>query len=322
MRVVQVRSLDGPEALVVTDVDEPPAGDGVVVDVPAAGASFPDLLMSRGRYQRKPALPFVPGVEVAGVVRAAPPGSIVTPGDRVAAFVRVGGWAETVVAAPGLTFALPDDLSFRSGAGMPMNYLTAHLALTRRGGVRPGETVLVHGAAGGLGTALLQVSAALGARTIAVVSSEAKAALALEAGAHEAVLVDGWRDEVSRLTDGRGVDVAADPVGGDRFTDSVRSLTREGRLIVLGFAAGDIPTVAANRLLLHNVDVRGVAWGSLTEHEPDYPAEQWAALMNFHRAGFIRPVEGTTHRLEDAVTALGELDDRSATGKITLTVRT
>lgn len=321
MRVVQVRSLDGPAALVVTDVEEPPAGEGVVVDVRAAGVSFPDLLMSRGQYQRKPDLPFVPGVEAAGVVRTAPPGSGFSAGDRVAAFVRTGGWAETLVAPPGLTFALPDNLSFRSGAGMVMNYLTAHLALTRRGGVRAGETVLVHGAAGGLGTALLQVSAALDARTVAVVSTPEKAALALGCGATHAVLADGWRDAVRALTGGRGVDVVADPVGGDRFTDSVRSLAREGRLLVLGFAAGDIPSVAANRLLLNNVDVRGVAWGSLVEHEPDYPAEQWQALLGYHRAGHIRPVDGASHPLEHAAAALGELDDRSATGKITLTVR-
>jgi NADPH2:quinone reductase len=153
-----------------------------------------------------------------------------------------------------------------------------------------------------------------------VVSSEEKAAIATASGAHETVLVDGWRQAVTQLTRGRGVDVVADPVGGDRFTDSVRSLSREGRLLVLGFAAGDIPVVAANRLLLNNVDVRGVAWGSLIQDEPDYPAEQWDDLMTHHRAGHIHPVDGRTYALEDAADALRALDDRSATGKITLTL--
>lgn len=278
---VQVTSLDGPDALRLTHV--PSLGgrsDHVLVDVHAAGVSFPDLLMSHGRYQRKPPLPFTPGVEVAGVVRTAPLESGFNSGDRVAAFVRVGGWAEQVAARPELTFPLPDGVSFRSGAGLPMNYLTAHLALTRRGGLRSGETLLVHGAAGGLGTALLQVGRALGARVIGVVSTEEKAALARAAGAHETVLTEGWLTTVRELVPA-GIDVLADTVGGERFLDSIRSLGKEGRLIVLGFADG-IASVAANRLLLKNVDVRGVAWGSLIEDEPSYPRQQWEDLLQWH----------------------------------------
>ncbi|WP_235735570.1 NADPH:quinone oxidoreductase family protein [Nocardioides alcanivorans] len=319
---VQVTSLDGPSGLRVVELPglgpEDAAG-AVLVDVHAAGVSFPDLLMCHGRYQRKPPLPFVPGVEVAGVVAAAPTGSGFHPGDRVAAFVRVGGWAERVAVHPELTFPLPDDISFRSGAGMPMNYLTAHLALTRRGGLRPGETLVVHGAAGGLGTALLQAGRALGARVIGVVSTEEKAAFARAAGAHEAVLVGDWLAVVRDLVPG-GVDVLADTVGGDRFLDSVRSLGKEGRLIVLGFAEG-IPTVAANRLLLKNVDVRGVAWGSLIEDEPTYPRQQWSDVTDWHAAGHVNPVDGATYPLEQAADALRELEDRRATGKITLTLR-
>lgn len=319
---VQVVDLDGPDGLRVVDVPDPArdaeaAAEAVIVDVHAAGVSFPDLLMSLGRYQRKPPLPFVPGVEVAGRVHSAPSGSGVRRGDRVAGFVRVGGWAQRVAVRPELTFPLPDDVSFRSGAGLPMNYLTAHLALTRRAGLRPGETLVVHGAAGGLGTALVQVGRAVGAKVIGVVSTAEKAALARTAGAHEAVLDAEWLDAVQSIAPD-GVGVVADTVGGDRFLDSVRSLGKEGRLLVLGFAGG-IPTVAANRLLLKNVDVRGVAWGSLIEDEPAYPHRQWSELMRWHGDGHIRPIDGAAFDFTDAAGALRALADRRATGKLTLT---
>ncbi|WP_110207546.1 NADPH:quinone oxidoreductase family protein [Nocardioides daejeonensis] len=316
---VQVASLDGPAGLRVVRLPGPTAEQtaiSVIVDVHAAGVSFPDLLMSHGRYQRKPPVPFVPGVEVAGLVRSAPADSSFRAGDRVAGFVRVGGWAARVAVRPELTFPLPDGLSFRSGAGLPMNYLTAHLSLTRRGALRPGETLLVHGAAGGLGAALLQAGRALGARVIGVVSTEAKADLARAAGAHETVLTDDWLSAVRALAP-RGVDLVADTVGGGRFLDSVRSLAKEGRLLVLGFADG-IPTVAANRLLLKNVDVRGVAWGSLIEDEPGYPRQQWEDLLSWYDAGHIRPIDGPTFAPANAADALRLLEDRRATGKITL----
>lgn len=320
-RAVQVVELTGPEGLRLVDLPHPEAGDGVLIEVHHAGVAFPDLLMSRGEYQRKPPVPFSPGVEVAGVVRAAPTGCHVSAGDRVAAFVRVGGWAELVVAMPGLVFSLPDDVSLRSGAGMPMNYLTAHLALTRRGGLSAGDVLLVHGAAGGLGTALVQAGKALGARVVAVTSTPEKAALARECGADDTVSTEGWLASVRELVGRGGVDVVADTVGGDALLDSVRCLSKEGRVLVLGFASGTIPTVAANRLLLKNVDLRGVAWGSLIEDEPDYPARQWADLMEWHSAGFIRPVDGRTFGLDQAADALRELDSRRATGKITLALR-
>jgi NADPH2:quinone reductase len=321
VRAVQVTALKGPDGLRVVDLPTPQPGDGVLVDVHAAGVGFPDLLMSRGQYQRKPPLPFVPGVEVAGVVRSASPGSGCGPGDRVSAFLRVGGWAETVAVPPNLVFPLPDQISFRSGAGMPMNYLTAHLALIRRGDLQPGEWLLVHGAAGGLGTALLQAGRALGARVVAVTSTPEKAALARACGAHECVDAEGWLDEVRELTGPAGVQVVADPVGGDRFLDSVRCLGKEGRLVVLGFAAGSIPSVPANRLLLKNVDVRGVAWGSLIEDEPDYPAAQWRDVITWVEQGFVRPVDGTSFPLAEADRALRALGSREALGKITLAVR-
>lgn len=322
IRAVQVTELVGPAGLRVDEVPGPTqedAASSVIVDVYAAGVAFPDLLMSHGTYQRKPEVPFVPGVEVAGTVRAAPADSGFAHGDRVAGFVRVGGWATRVAVRPELTFPLPDAISFRSGAGMPMNYLTAHLALTRRGRLTAGETLLVHGAAGGLGTALLQAGNALRARVIAVASTAQKRDLARAAGAAEALSTDDWLTQVRELAP-HGVDVVADTVGGDRFLDSVRSLRKEGKILVLGFAAGEIPTVPANRLLLKNVSVLGVAWGSLIEDEPDYPARQWRDLLEWYDAGHIAPVDGPTFALETAEDALHALADRRATGKLTLTM--
>ena len=265
MRAVQVSRLDGPDAVQVLEVDEPAAGpDQVVVEVHAAGVAFPDALLTRGLYQMKPELPFVPGSEIAGVVRSAPAGSGFAPGDRVLGLTGVsGGMAEVAVLAPENVFALPDAVSFAAGAGILFNDLTVHFALAVRGRLAAGETVLVHGAAGGIGTSALRLAGLLGAgRTIAVVSTEAKADIARAAGATDVVLTDGWLAAVKALTGGRGVDVVLDPVGGDRFTDSLRSLAPQGRVLVVGFTAGEIPTVKVNRLLLNNVDVVGVGWGA------------------------------------------------------------
>jgi NADPH2:quinone reductase len=196
-----------------------------------------------------------------------------------------------------------------------------HFALTRRGGLRAGETVLVHGAAGGIGTAAVQLSKALGATVIAVTSSDEKAEIARRAGADEVVSSDGFRDKVKEITGGKGVDVVVDPVGGDRFTDSLRSLAREGRLLVIGFTEGEIPTVKVNRLLLNNVAVVGVGWGAFWMPNPGYLQEQWAELKPHLEAGRLDPVVGATHPLGDAAKAVTELDERRALGKVVLTVR-
>ena len=323
MRAALVTALDGPSAVRVAEVDEPAGAGKVVIDVHAAGVAFPEVLQTRGRYQIRPDPPFVPGSEVAGVVRSAPDGAGVAPGDRVAAFPGTGGFAEVVAVDPGLVFPLPDAVSFVAGAALPMNYLTVHFALVRRGGLRAGETVLVHGAAGGVGTAAVQLAAALGARVVAVVSSPGKAAVATAAGAHETVPVDGFLGRVRELTGGAGVDVVVDPVGGDRFTDSLRSLAPEGRLLVVGFTAGEIPTVKVNRLLLGNTAVVGVGWGAFWTggRDPEYPRAQWAELLPLLRAGRIDPPVGGVHPLADAAAALAEIDERRATGKVVLTVR-
>jgi NADPH2:quinone reductase len=321
MRAVQITSLDGPSALSVQEVDEP-SGDGMVlIDVHAAGVTFPEVLQSRGEYQIKPPLPFVPGSEVAGIVRSAPEGSGFSAGDRVAAFPGLGGFGEVVAAMPQATFPLPDSVSFEAGAGLPMNYLTMHFAFVRRGGLRRGETVLVHGAAGGIGTAAVQLAKALGARVIAVTSSDAKADIARRAGADEVVSSDGFRDAVKDLTGGAGVDVVVDPVGGDRFTDSLRSLAREGRMLVIGFTEGEIPTVKVNRLLLNNIAVVGVGWGAFWMRDPNFLQEQWNDLKPHIESGALAPVIGATFSLDEAGQAVGSLDERQALGKVVLTVR-
>jgi NADPH2:quinone reductase len=239
----------------------------------------------------------------------------------VAAFPGFGGFAEQVCADARAVFLLPQRISFVAGAGLLMNYLTVHFALTRRGRLQPGETVLVHGAAGGVGTAAVQLAHVLGARVIAVVSTSAKADVAGKAGADEIIFAEGFREAVAELTAGRGVDIVVDPVGADRFLDSLRSLAPEGRLLVVGFTGGEIPTVKVNRLLLNNIEVVGVGWGEFWRWQPDYLHQQWAQLLPHLRAGTLDPVLGSSYPLERAGAALRDLDERRAVGKIILQVR-
>jgi NADPH:quinone reductase len=319
MRAAWITSLDGPESVTIRETDEPAADPAVVrIDVAAAGITFPDVLLTRGAYQYKPELPFVPGAEVAGVVRTAPAGSGFAPGERVVGFPSFGGFAEVVDVNPGLVFALPDRLSFAEGCALPMNYLTMHFALTHRAPLRPGETVLVHGAAGGIGTAALQLLRAYGARSVAVVSSEEKAAVAKAAGADEVVMAAGFREQVTALSGGAGVDMVVDPVGGDRFTDSLRSLATGGRLLVIGFTGGEIPTVRVNRLLLNNIAVVGVGWGAYVSKHPEYPCEQWHDLLPLLEAGQLVPPVGTVYPLADAPLALAAMEGRRTKGRSVL----
>ena len=322
MRAVQIQNYDGPEAVRVVDIPEPePGPDDVLIDVHVAGVSFPELLQTRGTYQIKPDLPFVPGSEIAGVVRSAPPNTKVRPGDRVAAFCIVGGFAESVAVLPEVVFPIPDGVSYLAGAALPMNYLTMHFGLVRRGQLRAGDTVLIHGAAGGIGTASIQLANALGAHVIAVTSSADKALIAHSAGADDVIAPENFRAAVAELTGGRGVDVVVDPVGGDRFTDSLRSLAPEGRLLVVGFTGGEIPTVKVNRLLLNNLAVIGVGWGAFWSADPDYLQQQWRDLAPMLESGAVDPVVGTVFELADAAAALGSLESRQATGKTLLRVR-
>jgi NADPH:quinone reductase len=327
MRAIQIVELKGPdEALREVDLPEPEPshmltpGRGVVVEVHAAGVSFPEVLQTRGEYQVKPDLPFVPGSEVGGIVRSAPDGAGVKAGDRVAAFCTLGAFAETAVAPEWLTFPLADGLDFAQGAGLILNYHTAYFALKLRGRLIEGETVLVHGAAGGVGTASLQVARGLGARTIAVVSSEEKEAVAREAGADEVVRSDGpWKDQARELSGG-GVDVVLDPVGGDRFTDSLRSLRRNGRCVVVGFTGGSIPEVRVNRLLLNNIEVVGAGWGASVMDQPELEREIGAAVGRLVDEGHVKPIVGARFPLERAAEALQLIDSRGATGKVVLEI--
>jgi NADPH2:quinone reductase len=320
MRAIQIPRLDGPRAAELVEIDEPDAGDGVLIDVHAAGVAFPDALQTRGLYQHRPELPYVPGAELAGVVRSAPAGAHVVAGDRVAALTMLTGAMAEVVAVPAdQVFKLPDAVSFEAGAGLLFNDLTVHCALRTRGRLVAGESVLVHGAAGGIGTSTLRLATAWGAsRTIAVVSTADKGDVARAAGATDVVLADGFRDAVKELTGGRGVDVVVDPVGGDRFTDSLRSLAPEGRLLVVGFTAGEIPTVRVNRLLLNNIDVVGVGWGAFALNRPGYLARQWAELEPHLRSGALNPLISATVSLELAADALAVIDERRVTGKVVL----
>jgi NADPH2:quinone reductase len=294
-------------------------GEGVVVDVRAAAVSFPDVLQSRGLYQYKPDMPFVPGAEVGGVVRSAPDGSGLSEGDRVAAFTFLAGMAEVAVAPVHMTFALPESLDFGQGAALILNYHTAYFALKLRGRLREGERVLVHGAAGGVGTAALQVAKGLGASTVGVVSSDEKERVAREAGADDVVRADGpWREQVVERTG--GVDIVLDPVGGDRFTDSLRALREDGRVVVVGFTGGGIPEVKVNRLLLRNTEVVGAGWGAYVMSKPALNREIGEALDRLIADGAVRPLVGARFPLARGADAMRLIDERRATGKVVLDV--
>lgn len=327
MRALQVSAFSGPDNVVMADVPEPAAshplahGEPVVIEVHAAGVTFADVLVSRGLYQLKPELPFVPGMEVAGIVRTAPADGELRPGDRVAAFTQLGGFAEVAVAPAHFAFRLPEPLDYAQGAALALNYHTAAFALITRGRLSAGETVLVHGAAGGIGTAALQVARGLGARTIAVVSSDEKAHVARQAGAHDVVRFgDQWRTRVRELT-GKGVDVVIDPVGGDRFTDSLRALGAGGRVVVVGFTGGSIPQVKVNRLLLHNTEVIGAAWPEWVIQRPDTTRTIGDIVTRLIGEGAIRPLVGARLPLEDGSDALRLVERRRALGKVVLEIR-
>lgn len=324
MRALLLRETTGPDGLRLEDIPEPDAGDDVVViDVHSAGVGFVDLLVTRGAYQIAPPLPFVPGIEVAGFVRSAPGGSGLKPGDRVAASTLFGGFAEVAVAPMFVTFPIPDDMSFDIGAGFVVNHQTMHLGLIRRGRLKPGESVLVHGAAGGVGSAAIQIARAAGARlVIAIASGDRKRDVALDAGAHIALDPDeDWVGVVREATGGRGADIVVDPVGGDVFSQSLRCMAPEGRLLVVGFASGTIPTVEANRVLLRSIDIVGVNYGGFLPIDQEFPAAAHADLIRWWREGLLRPVVGKSVELAEGARALKDLEARRVTGKPVLRVR-
>jgi NADPH:quinone reductase len=306
----------GPQDVQWIEVAEPAAGDGVVVDVFAAGVSFADLLQTRGGYQMKVPVPYTPGMGAAGVVRSAPPGLVA--GQRVAVLLSHGCWQEAISAPAERVLPLPEGMSVEAGAAAPLNYLTALLALVQRARAQPGETLLVHGAAGGLGSAVIQLGRALGLRTVAVAGDEGKREFAVQCGADHAVLSGGWLAAVRDLLGERAVNIVVDPVGGDRMTDSLRSLAPEGRVLVLGFAGGEIPVVKVNRLLLGNIGVLGVASREFFEQHPAAVARQWARLIELRRAGVLPDPPVQLFPFADARGALRAIAARQAKGTVVL----
>ncbi len=319
MRALRVHALTGPVALRVDEVAEPPKpkADAVQIAVHAAGIGFVDTLVARGKYQVRQEPPFTPGMEVSGVVRDVPDRSELTVGQAVTASVPVGGCAEIVWAADHLVAPLADGLTHAEGAAMVVNYHTAVVAFTRRAVLRAGETVLVHGAGGGLGSACVQVAHAFGARVIAVATSRERRELARTAGADEVFGPHDWFDAVR----GRGgADVIVDPVGGDAFDQSVRCLAPEGRLLTMGYTSGRIPTAPANRLLLRNAGVLGVNWLALLEADHGLfrrTARQLAELIS----GGMRPIHPVRFELADAAAAFRDLEDRRIAGKAVVLLR-
>lgn len=302
-----------------TDVPDAVGGPGnVVIDVRAAGVCFPDLLLARGEYQLKLPPPFTPGMEVAGVVRAAPAESDFVVGQRVSAFTMLGGYAEQVAVPAQKVVPTADGVDDAEAAALLGNYYTMYFALTRRGGLRVGETVLVLGSAGGVGTAAVQLAKALGARVIAMVHRPHAAEFVSSLGADVVLpLAQGWKDAVLEATGGRGVDLVVDPVGGEVFDDAIRVIATEGRLLVIGFAAGGIPTIKVNRLLLRNVGVLGVGWGEFVNKTPGAQAEVGAGIANLVAAG-LRPPAPQRFPLSEAPTALQALADGGVLGKLVL----
>jgi len=318
VRAVHVTEPIGPRGIRIVDVLEPTVDGAVVIDVHAAGVGWPDLLLSKGEYQVNPELPFVPGTELAGVIRSVPPGTGFFPGQRVAAVTAVGAWQEVFAAPPDSVVPLPEELSLVDAAALLTNYLTVHFALTRRGNVQAGETVLVHGASGGVGEAGLRIAKAMGARAVGVVSTPAKAEYLKKLDLGETVLADGFLEAVRRLTGGRGVDVVLDPVGGDRFVDSLRALAPEGRLLVVGFAGGSIPNVRVNRLLLNNLSVAGVGWGAMLSQSPVLLRDHWQDLTALLSEGTLTLPTITSFGLADAATVLLAMERREILGKAVL----
>ena len=321
MKALVAQELSGPSGLAYVDVDDPAevgGNDTVVIDVGAAGVSFPDLLLLRGEYQLRLEPPFIPGMEVAGVVRSAPYESEFTQGQRVTALAMLGGWAERVAVPPASIRATPDGLDDAEAVALLGNYQTMYFALAKRGALRAGETVLVLGSAGGVGTAAIQIAKALGAKVIAMVHRPQAMDFVKSLGADEVLpLTDGWLKEVLERTDGRGVDLVVDPVGGEPFDDAIRALATEGRLLVVGFAAGAIPTVKVNRLLLRNVAVIGVGYGEFVNRKPGSQAVFEFGVGELVKAG-LRPPPPMRFPLAEGRAALQSLADGGVLGKVVL----
>jgi NADPH2:quinone reductase len=322
VRAVICKSFGPPESLVVEAAADPSAGPGqVVVEVAAAGVNFPDTLIIENKYQLKPALPFSPGGEIAGVVAEVGPGvTTASVGDRVIVVCGFGGFAERVVAPAAALVPVPDGMDLVTAAGFVMAYGTSYHALQDRARLQPGETLLVLGAAGGVGLAAVELGHAMGAMVIAAASSEDKLNVCRQHGASATIDYgrDKLRDRIKELTDGRGADVVYDPVGGDLAEPAVRSLAWNGRYLVVGFAAGSIPNVPLNLPLLKGASIVGVFWGAFVGRQPADNARNLAELGRLWRDGKVHPLVSRTYPLEEAAQALTDMANRKVTGKIVL----
>jgi NADPH2:quinone reductase len=319
MKALVAQELSGPSGLAYTDVEDVVGNDEVVVvDVGAAGVCFPDLLLLRGEYQLRLEPPFIPGMEVAGVVRSAPYESTVKPGQRVSAFTMMGGYAERVAVTQESVVPTPDGIDDAQAVALLGNYYTMYFALARRGALRHGETVLVLGSAGGIGTASVQIAKAMGARVIAMVHRPEATEFVESLGADVVLpLTDGWLQAVKDHTGGRGVDLVVDPIGGEAFDDAIRALATEGRLLVIGFAAGGIPTVKVNRLLLRNVSVVGVGYGEFVNRTPGAQSLFGFGVAKLVEAG-LRPPPPVRFPLSKGAEALESLASGAVQGKLVL----
>lgn len=323
MKALVCNEYGGTENLEITDIDDPVPGDGeVLVNVRAAGINFPDLLVIGGKYQVKTSPPFVPGSEASGVVLAT--GEDVTrfsPGDRVIVTPALGAFAEQCVVPERFCMHLPKRMTFAQGAGFTITYATSYHAFRQSTELRPGETVLVLGAAGGVGTTAVELAKTLGATVIAAASSDEKLAFAREAGAHETINYSetSLREAVKTLTGGRGVDVVYDPVGGELAQEAFRSLSRQGRYLVIGFASGDIPAFPANIALLKEASIIGVWWGTWGKHHPEELLQNAVELSAMVENGSLNPRVTEQYPLERFSDAFKAISDRRALGKVVLT---
>lgn len=322
MKAVLCHAFGAPETLRLDDVESPTLHPGEVrIAVQACGVNYPDLLMVQGLYQARPPFPFAPGLEIAGdVLEVAPDVQEITPGQRVIAIVNHGGFAEEVCAPAAMVLPMPDTMSYEDGAVFPVVYGTSHLALTHRAHLQPGETLLVLGAAGGVGLTAVELGKLLGAQVIAAASSPQKLALAQQYGADHLINYseEDLRDRMKVLTGAVFADVIYDPVGGDLFDAAVRCLAWEGRYLVIGFASGRIPELPVNRVLLKNSSLVGVYWGAYAQHGPQVLRASMEQLLTWYAAGRIKPHIGGRYRLSEAPAALRALQERTALGKLVL----
>lgn len=323
MKAVLCKAYGPPSSLVVEEVPDLSPGPGqVLVQVHAAGVNFPDTLIIQGKYQFKPDLPFSPGAEVAGVVKSVGEGvKNVRAGDRVIAATTWGGYAQQVLAQAERVIPMPEGMPFETAAAFLIAYGTSHHALKDRGELKPGETVLVLGAAGGVGLAAVEIAKAMGARVIAAASSDDKLAVCREHGADATInyATENLRERIKSLTDGRGVDVVYDPVGGDLSEPALRSIAWRGRFLVVGFAAGTIPSLPLNLTLLKGCSIVGVFWGAFVRSEPERNAADLRELVGWLQQGKLRPRISGVYPLERCAEALLQVMDRKATGKFVLT---